>query len=211
MKRNSVNARGLELRKSEREPDREIDLITRRLDVESCWNRNMFKLRDVQLKELQAKPIYYDVILGQTEPVSLEVIAKDYGKSEDELFSYLLRKRVILSRPGLVYPNPEYACKGYTSTLWEEGQKGPNVLGSVDDYEMAASVGDVYILWTQKGRLWLYELFKSAGWLPLMEQGKTDDERFKHDYNESILGSLSNEKSVEVAEQGGELEEVPKQ
>lgn len=148
----------------------------RMLDAESCWNRNMFKIRDVQYKELQAKQVYYDVILEQVEPVDLEVIATDYGRLESELCNYLLHKQVLLSRTGLVYPNPEYASKGFTSTSWREGQKGPSAAGgSVDDCEKAASIGTVYIRWTQKGRLYLYELFKSEGWLPLIEQEEAED------------------------------------
>ncbi len=145
--------------------------------MESCRNRNMFKIRDVQVMELQPVPTYYDLILERTEPLSLAAIAEDYDKMENELFHYLLSKEILLSRPGLVYPNPEYACKGYTSTLWIEEQQGKEWnlhSGSADDFERAVSLGKVQILWTQKGQLFLYELFKSEGWLPKIEWRKAN-------------------------------------
>lgn len=116
-----------------------------------------------QIAELKPKASYYDVVLNCKDLMSISEIAKDYGKSARWL-NTLLHELKIQYKQGnkiwLLYQ--KHANKGYTNT------KTQTYNGN--DGEVHTKV---HTYWTQKGRLFIYDLLKSKGILPLIELDKT--------------------------------------
>ena len=109
--------------------------------------------------ELKPKADYTDRILQCDDLTKVNVIACDYGFSAVE-FNKILRKFNIQYKEGkdwLLYK--KYRGKGYTQTKTFEFKHSDGTAGSRTN-----------MLWTQKGRLFLYELLKSIGILPRMEE-----------------------------------------
>ena len=113
-----------------------------------------------QLIEMQPKASYYDVVLNSSDLVSITEISKDYGWSAQRMNEYLHTKGIQFkqsSRIWILYQ--KYAEKGYTSTK---------------THTYLATDGNVHTkihtYWTQKGRLFIYDLLKNDGILPLIEQ-----------------------------------------
>ena len=116
-------------------------------------------VQNQQISELKPKASYYDVVLNCKDLVSVTEIAKDYGKSARWLNEKLHELGIQFkqgSKIWLLYQ--KYADKGYTSTKTQtfNGSDG-NVHTKVHTY------------WTQKGRLFIYDLLKKEGILPEIE------------------------------------------
>jgi len=111
-----------------------------------------------RIAEMEPKAKYCDVILACPDAVTVSVIAKDYGWSAIRLNGFLHDNCVQFKqgRTWLLYQ--KYAGKGYTCSHTHSHT------GS--DGNPRASV---HTLWTQRGRLFLYEFLKDCGVLPLME------------------------------------------
>lgn len=111
-----------------------------------------------QIAELQPKASYYDVVLNCKDLLSTTEIAKDYGKSAKWLNEYLHNKSVQFKQNGIWLLYAKYAQQGYTSTKTHayNGNDG-NVHTRPHTY------------WTQKGRLFIYDLLKSDDIIPLIE------------------------------------------
>lgn len=108
-----------------------------------------------QIAELQPKASYYDLILQNKNTVPITQIAKDYGMSGRK-FNELLHKLGVqykFRKTWLLYQ--EYAECGYTQSR---------------TYAIDESRSVMHTYWTQKGRLFLYDLLKSEGIYPLIEQ-----------------------------------------
>ena len=110
------------------------------------------------VNELQPKASYYDLILQSKSLMSVSKIAKDFGKSAVWLNRKLEEKKVQYSQGGVWLLYQKYAEKGYTQST-----------SHVIDDEHSR----LLTKWTQKGRLFIYELLKSDGILPLIEQTET--------------------------------------
>ena len=112
------------------------------------------KIKEQQITELQPKAEYTDVILQCKDVVSMTVIAKDYGKSAIFMNELLHKLGVQYKESGVWFLYQKYAECGYTRTK-------------------TFSVGDnnakTHTYWTQKGRLFIYNLLKENGYLPVME------------------------------------------
>lgn len=117
-------------------------------------------MKDQQLAELQPKANYYDVILQNKELLSITQIAKDYGKSGTWLNKFLADKKVQFKQSGVWFLYAKYADKGYTSSKT-----------FIDDVEKA----HMHTYWTQKGRLFIYDLLKQNGIFPLIELVDADE------------------------------------
>lgn len=117
-----------------------------------------------QIAELTPKASYYDVVLNCKDLLSATEVAKDYGKSAKWLNAYLHNKKVQFKQGGIWLLYQKYAQCGYTSTKTQTftGNDG-NVHSKVHTY------------WTQKGRLFIYDLLKTAGIVPLIEQVDRED------------------------------------
>lgn len=112
-----------------------------------------------QIAELKPKASYYDVVLNCKDLISVTEIAKDYGKTA-QCLNNILHEEGIQYKQGnkiwLLYK--KYADKGYTNT------KTQTFNGS--DGKVHTKV---HTYWTQKGRLFIYDLLKKQGVLPLIE------------------------------------------
>jgi len=110
-----------------------------------------------QIAELQPKASYYDLILQNKNTVPVTQIAKDYGMS-GRAFNKLLHELGIqykLRETWLLYQ--DYANQGYTQSR---------------THAIDADRSVMHTYWTQKGRLFLYDLLKSRrGILPVIERG----------------------------------------
>lgn len=112
-----------------------------------------------QIAELQPKASYYDVVLNCKDLLSIGKIAKDFGKSAVWMNRFLHEKGVQYKQGDIWLLYAKHQDKGYTSTKTQPyaGRDG-EIHGRVHTY------------WTQKGRLFIYDLLKDEGILPVMER-----------------------------------------
>lgn len=109
--------------------------------------------------ELKPKADYTDKILKSKDILPITAIAKDYGMSGTAMNRKLhdLGVQYNLSGQWLLYAR--YQDKGYTHSE------------TVPIYHTDGTEGTrLNTKWTQKGRLFLYELLKSNGLLPMIEK-----------------------------------------
>lgn len=116
-------------------------------------------VQEQQINELKPKASYYDVVLNCPDLLSTSVIAKDYGKSAKWLNSYLHDKGVQFKQGEIWLLYQKYAQNGYTSTKTHS-------LNGRDGFQHTK----VHTYWTQKGRLFIYDLLKSDGIYPSIER-----------------------------------------
>lgn len=111
-----------------------------------------------QILELQPKASYYDLVLQCKGLLSATLIAKDYGKSAQEFNKILHELGIQFKQSGIWLLYQKYADKGYTQTKTQPINRsaGPDVVP--------------HMYWTQKGRLFLYDLLKSNGLMPTIER-----------------------------------------
>lgn len=112
-----------------------------------------------QISELKPKASYYDVVLNAKDLLSTSKIAKDYGKSAVWLNKWLHEQGIQYKQGDIWLLYQKYAEQGYTSTKTQTF--------SGNDGEIHTKV---HTYWTQKGRLFIYDLLKASGILPLIEQ-----------------------------------------
>lgn len=144
-------------------PDFLIQLATT-LKNEQEKNRqltNAIAVQEQQITELTPKASYYDVILNCPDLLSVTKIAKDYGKSAIWLNNYLHDKGVQFKQGDIWLLYQKYAEQGYTST------KTHSYNG--DDGQQHSTVNTY---WTQKGRLFIYDLLKADGIVPVIERSE---------------------------------------
>lgn len=113
-----------------------------------------------QLIEMQPKASYYDVVLNSPDLVSITEISKDYGWSAQRMNDYLHTKGVQFKQGDRIWIlYQKHAEKGYTSTKTHTYSATDGTIHT-----------RVHTYWTQKGRLFIYDLLKADGILPLIEQ-----------------------------------------
>ncbi len=125
-------------------------------------NRNLntkVKIQEQQISELQPKACYYDLVLNCPDLISVTEIAKDFGKTAKWLNNFLCEQKIQFKQGGIWILYKKYAEKGYTST------KTHTVSGNDGTQH-----SKVHTYWTQKGRLFIYEILKSKGILPIVER-----------------------------------------
>jgi len=107
-----------------------------------------------KVETLAPKARYYDLILQSKGIVQVSLIAKDYGMSA-VTFNRLLHDLGIQYRIGSTWVlYQRHANQGYTKSRTYYTPHGSSVM---------------HTYWTQKGRLFLYDMLGAAGILPLME------------------------------------------
>jgi len=121
------------------------------------------KIQAQQIKELQPKASYYDVVLNCKDLLSISKIAKDYGWSAIKMNSYLHERGVQFKQGDIWLLYQRYADKGYTNT------KTHPYIGSDGETHTR-----VHTHWTQKGRLFIYDLLKADGVLPIIEREQNE-------------------------------------
>lgn len=110
------------------------------------------------INELKPKADYTDRILQNKGLVTVNQIAKDYGMSAKELNKKLNALGVQYQQSGQWLLYAKYQDKGYTHSKtfnFRHSDGRP-------DIKMATE-------WTQKGRLFIYELLKGVGIVPIIE------------------------------------------
>ena len=112
-----------------------------------------------QIAELNPKASYYDVVLQTKDLLSTSQIAKDYGKSAIWLNEYLHEKGIQFKQGSVWLLYQKHAEQGYTKS------KTHTYTGNDGNQHSR-----LHTYWTQKGRLFIYELLKSDRVLPLIEQ-----------------------------------------
>ena len=112
------------------------------------------KIKEQQITELQPKAEYTDVILQCKDLVTITVIAKDYGKSAVFMNELLHKLGVQYKESGVWFLYQKYAECGYTRTK---------------TFAVGDNNAKTHTYWTQKGRLFIYNLLKENGYLPIME------------------------------------------
>lgn len=139
-------------------PDLGIKLFTEYKEAKE--EAKKLKLTNAQQKqiigELQPKASYYDLVLQNKSVVPISIIAKDYGLSARKLNAILheLGVQFKMGKTWLLYQ--KYAEMGYTQSKTHAIDAERNV---------------IHTYWTQKGRLFLYELLKrEKGLVPLIER-----------------------------------------
>lgn len=116
-------------------------------------------VQNQQITEMTPKACYYDVVLNCKDVISTTEIAKDYGWSAKKMNSYLHEKKIQFKRGKIWLLYQKYAEQGLTSTKT-----------SVYNGRDGLSHSSIHTYWTQKGRLFIYELLKKDGILPIMER-----------------------------------------
>jgi prophage antirepressor-like protein len=137
------------LREAQRNQEFADDLFIR-----LASEKNKVKALEAQKRLDAPKVRYCDVILQSPDAVQVSIIAKDYGMTA-AAFNKLLHRLGVQFRMGktwLLYQ--KYARSGYTLT---------------NTYIVHGRIASIHTVWTQKGRLFLYELLKSYGMPPQAE------------------------------------------
>ena len=119
------------------------------------------KVKNQLIGELKPKADYVDRILQNKGLVTITQIAKDYGMSGQAMNELLhsLKLQFKQSDQWLLYS--KYHDMGYTHS------ETINITRSDGRPDVKMNTK-----WTQKGRLFLYELLKSNGYLPVIEQSQ---------------------------------------
>ena len=143
-------------------PDIAIEALTRLKEEREKRKELEFenKVQAQQIAELQPKATYYDLVLQNPDLISTSLIAKDYGLSGKALNKILHELGIQFNQGGEWLLYAKYQDKGYTSTKTTvfprtDGTQGLSILTK----------------WTQKGRLFLYDILKANGYIPLVERG----------------------------------------
>lgn len=141
---------------------RALQMANRKLDQLMQVNVGLtdaVAVQSQQIAELQPKASYYDVVLNCKDLISASAIAKDYGKSAIWLNQYLHNRGVQYKQGDIWLLYQKHAQKGLTNT------KTQSYLGSDGKTHTK-----VHTYWTQKGRLFIYDLLKADGTVPLIER-----------------------------------------
>lgn len=114
-----------------------------------------------QIAELKPKASYYDLILQCPSLLTVTEIAKDYGLSAKALNKMLHDLGVQFNQSGVWLLYSRYQGYGYTQTKTRIYRRTDGTQGAW-----------TYTYWTQKGRLFLYDLLKRRGVLPMIERSE---------------------------------------
>ena len=103
---------------------------------------------------------YHDIVLSCPDLLTVRQIAQDYGISAQKLNNILNEKNVqYKDKSGVWLLYISYNAQGYAQTFTHTYQDKDGNYHS-----------KLHLKWTQKGRLFIYELLKEEGILPICEQ-----------------------------------------
>lgn len=112
------------------------------------------------LLEAAPKVSYYDIVLASPSLITATEIAKDYGLSAKKLNQILREEQVQFHQSGRWFLYAKFAEQGYTQSKTHEYDEGKT---------------RTHMYWTQKGRLFIYDLLKNTrGLLPVIEREGED-------------------------------------
>lgn len=134
---------------------RALKFAEQRLSVLQLENTQQKQL----IGELKPKADYLDKILQSKALVTITAIAKDYGMSAKALNKRLHELKIQFKQSHQWFLYSEYHNCGYTHSETVEYKHKDGTI----DVTMNTK-------WTQKGRLFLYELLKKNGIVPVIER-----------------------------------------
>lgn len=109
-----------------------------------------------KVDEMKPKADYYDIILSSRGSMTATQVAKDYGMSPQELNNRLHALGVQYKVNGQWVLYAKYQGYGYTDSRTRMKRN--------------CSKSWIDTMWTQKGRIFVYNLLKEAGVLPVIER-----------------------------------------
>lgn len=113
-------------------------------------------LAEQALAEATPKATYFDIVMDSKDALPIRVIAKDFGLSAQKLNAILHEEGVQYKQSGTWLLYQAHTGKGYTDTkthiITDDGRTR------------------IHTYWTQKGRLFIYDLLKGMGILPVIER-----------------------------------------
>lgn len=134
-----------------------LALVQKEEEKEKLETSNL--MLEQKIGELKPKADYTTKILQNDGLVLISQIAKDYGMSANKMNKLLHDLKVQYKRGKQWLLYAKYHDKGYTHS---------------DTFEFTRSDGttdvDMTTKWTQRGRLFLYELLKNNGVVPVIER-----------------------------------------
>ena len=131
-----------------------LALIKQKKENERLLKENLEK--EQKLLEAKPKVDFCDMILKSNGSVSVTTIAEDYGITPHEMNLLLKDRGVQYKRGKRWYLRKPYLDSGYAkSETFSVGNNNMSV---------------THLYWTQKGRLFIYNLLKKDGILPLLEK-----------------------------------------
>lgn len=122
------------------------------------------KRKDAEIKEYKPKAAYYDMIMANPSCSKVTSIAQDYGMSP-QAFNDLLHDLGIqykVDKQWILYQ--KYKDAGYVHSK-------PIPITHHDGHQTVRYL----TVWTQKGRLFLYDLLKEKGILPMIERNEKSE------------------------------------
>ncbi len=124
---------------------------------------NVLQLENTQQKqiigELKPKADYLDKILQSKALVTITAIAKDYGMSAKELNKKLHNLKIQFKQGHQWFLYSKYHDCGYTHSETVEYKHKDGTMDTTMNTK-----------WTQKGRLFLYDILKKNGIVPVIEK-----------------------------------------
>lgn len=111
---------------------------------------------ETENEKMKPKAAYHDLVLQSKSLFAIGKIAKDYGMGAQTLNNILHELGVQYKQGGTWMLYYKYQDKGYAQTK---------------TYTVDAERSNLHLYWTQKGRLFIYEILKDKkGILPLVER-----------------------------------------
>lgn len=142
-------------------PDFMIGLLTK-LKAEKESNK-VLKLENAQqqqiIGELKPKATYYDLVLQSNQLMPISLIAKDFGMSAKRLNQQLHDLGIQYNQSGTWLLYAKHQDKGYTQSKTQTYQRPDGTAGI-----------NLHTQWTQIGRLFIYDVLKQNGILPMIER-----------------------------------------
>lgn len=135
-----------------------LQLVAQVEENEKLQTENLVLVQ--QNNELQPKASYYDLVLQNKSLLTVTQIAKDYGMSGMALNKLLHELGVQYKKSDTWFLYSKYQSCGYTQTTTHV----------IDD-----ETSKINTKWTQKGRLFIYDLLKADGTLPMIEREETEE------------------------------------
>ena len=129
------------------------------LKLKAVEQKEVIETQNHQITLMKPKATYYDLVLQTKNAVNITTIAKDYGLSAVTLNKKLHDYGVQYKQGGTWLLYQQYADMGYTKT-----RTGVYTNKAGEEY------ASVHTQWTQKGRMFIYEILKEHGILPKMEE-----------------------------------------
>lgn len=144
---------------------KEERLKTEKLEAEKEMLALENKAKEQVINELRPKLNYLDVILGSKNLLNITQIAKDYGMSGVAMNKILEGLHIQYKQRDQWLLYSRYQSMGYTSS---ETTSYYDTKGQLQT-RLATK-------WTQKGRLFLYEILKKNGTVPTIEKETVKNE-----------------------------------